>query len=84
MEALGGEKSMYASSRTKTPFQNGLVRERRVWTEGGKIRLPVGLPGEVTSINFIVGSDFSFDTISVSMALRELVLFRHPFARTCP
>lgn len=83
MEVLGGEKSMYASSRTKIPFQNDRVRDRSVWTEEGDICAPVGFPGDVTRINFIVGSDFNVDTIFVcKLYLVGSVLCQCPFART--
>ena len=62
-EELGGEKSMYASSRTRRPFQNGRVSARRAWIESGEISFPVGLPGDVNMSNFIVGSAFNVDTI---------------------
>jgi len=39
------------------------VRVSKMWTEEGKIWAPVGFPGDGTRINFIVGSDFSVDTI---------------------
>lgn len=62
----GSAKSTYASSRTRIPFQNDLVAERRAWTDDGEISFPVGLPGDVNKINFIVGSDFRVNTIYIS------------------
>ena len=54
----GAEKSIYASSNTKTPFQNDLVTDNSSWTEEGEMSFPVGFPGEVTRIILIVGSAF--------------------------
>jgi hypothetical protein len=53
-EEWSGEKSMYASSRMRRPFQNGFVFDKRVWIEDGDMSFPVGLPGEVNRSNFIV------------------------------
>jgi hypothetical protein len=57
-EELGDEKSMYASSKTSTPFQNDRVFDRKSWIDDGDMSFPVGFPGDVNSNNFIVGCDF--------------------------
>ena len=72
---------MYASSKTRTPFQNERVRERRSRTEEGEMSLPVGFPGDVRRSSLIVGSDFNVETIYLSVRSKGRVPFLYRFAR---